>query len=176
MPAKPSAPRPSTPAAGEKSRNGASANGRQIPTASGSAKGGKDGEPKILFQKYFKSVGPRTYAAQVKECANGNHFLVLTEGKRDPETGEVRKTRVFVYSEDFATYFRMLHETAQFIKSHPVPEAIKMKRMRYWARKEAEAATAAREAAAAAAAKPITPTKVIKPVAKPASRRPGRGR
>src|SRR5689334_22548662 len=44
-------------------------------------------EPKILFQKFFKSVGPRTYASQIKEAGNGNHFLVLTEGKRDEETG-----------------------------------------------------------------------------------------
>ena len=175
MPAKPSASRPSTPAGGEKPRNGASANGRQIPAASGSAKGGKDGEPKILFQKYFKSVGPRTYAAQLKEAGNGNHFLVLTEGKRDPETNEVKKLKLFVYSEDFPAYFRMLHETAQFIKAHPVPQEIKMRRMRYWAKKEAEQATAAREAAerqAAAKPRPVTPAKVTKP----AARKPARGR
>jgi hypothetical protein len=40
-------------------------------------------EPKILHQSYFKSVGPRTYASQLKELPNGNHLLVLTEGKRD---------------------------------------------------------------------------------------------
>src|SRR5438477_12148476 len=89
-------------------------------------------EPKILFQSYFKSVGPRTYAAQLKEAGNGNHFLVLTEGKRDPETNEVKKLKLFVYSEDFPAYFRMLHETAQFIKTHPVSQEIKMRRMRYW--------------------------------------------
>src|SRR4051812_21949153 len=66
-------------------------------------------EAKILFQQYFKSVGPRTYAAQIKEAGNGNHFLVLTEGKRDDATGEVRKTRLFVFSEDFTEVFRMLH-------------------------------------------------------------------
>ena len=32
----------------------------------------------------------------------------------------------------------MLHETAQFIKAHPVSEEVKLKRQRYWARKEAE--------------------------------------
>ena len=48
--------------------------------------------PQIIFQKYFKSVGPRTYAAQVKVATNGNHFLVLTEGKRD-EKNELRKTK-----------------------------------------------------------------------------------
>ena len=177
MPAKPSASRPATPAAGASaaSRNGTPANGRQIPAASSSAKAGKDAEPKILFQKYFKSVGPRTYAAQLKEAGNGNHFLVLTEGKRDPETNEVKKLKLFVYSEDFPAYFRMLHETAQFIKAHPVPQEIKMRRMRYWAKKEAEQATAAREAAerqAAAKPRPVTPAKVTKTPA----RKPARGR
>jgi hypothetical protein len=132
---------------------------------------------KILFQKYFKSIGPRTYAVQIKESTNGNHYIVLTEGKRDLSTNEVRKTRLFVYSEDFSHYFRMLHETAQFIKTHPVPEEIKMRRQRYWAKKEAEAATAAREAAerhaAGAAAKPIRPQKVA-PVK--TTRKSGRGR
>src|SRR5689334_6777040 len=173
MPAKPSASRPATPAAAPAARNGTPANGRRIPAASG---GGKDAEPKILFQKYFKSVGPRTYAAQLKEAGNGNHFLVLTEGKRDPETNEVKKLKLFVYSEDFPAYFRMLHETAQFIKAHPVPQEIKMRRMRYWAKKEAEQATAAREAAerqAAAKPRPVSPAKVA---AKPPARKPARGR
>src|SRR5262245_38267222 len=102
------------------------------------SRGGKD-DHKILFQKYFKSIGPRTYAVQIKESSNGNHYIVLTEGKRDLMTNEVRKTRLFVYSEDFAHYFRMLHETAQFIKTHPVAEDIKVRRQRYWAKKEAEA-------------------------------------
>jgi hypothetical protein len=92
-------------------------------------------EPKILFQKYFKSIGPRTYAAQVKEAGNGNHFLVLTEGKRDDKTGEVRKTRLFVFSEDFVEFFKMLHETVQFIKANPVSDEVKERQKRYWSRK-----------------------------------------
>src|SRR5690349_13653836 len=95
-------------------------------------------EPKILFQSFFKSVGPRTYAAQVKEASNGNHFLVLTEGKRDEKTGEVRKTRLFVFSEDFTRFFRMLHQTAQFIKANPVPDEIKQRRQKFWAKKAKE--------------------------------------
>jgi hypothetical protein len=91
-------------------------------------------EPEILFQKFFKSAGPRTYAAQVKRAGNGNHFLVLTEGKRDEKTGEVRKTRLFVFSEDFPAMFHMLSETAQFIKANPVPPEVRKKRDRYWAK------------------------------------------
>ena len=36
-------------------------------------------EPVIRFQRFFKSMGTRTYAAQIKEAANGNPFLVLTD-------------------------------------------------------------------------------------------------
>ncbi len=92
-------------------------------------------EPKILFQKFFKSVGPRTYVAQVKEAANGNHFVVLTEGKRDEKTNEVRKSRVYIYSEDFVEFFKMVHDTAMHIKAHPLDPKIKAKRNKFWANK-----------------------------------------
>ena len=92
-------------------------------------------EPIILFQKFFKSVGPRTYAAQVKELANGNHLLVLTEGKRDEQTGEVRKTRLFLYGEDFTEFFKMLHETAAFLRANPVPDSVRQRREKFWSRK-----------------------------------------
>jgi hypothetical protein len=94
-------------------------------------------EHKILFQKFIKSIGPRTYVSQIKEAANGNHFLVLTEGKRDPETDEVRKTRLFIYSEDFVEFFRMLQETIVWIKANPVPAEVKDRRERYWAKQSA---------------------------------------
>ena len=93
-------------------------------------------EHEILFQTYFKSVGPRTYAAQVKRATNGNHYLVLTEGKRDEGTGEVRKTRLFVFSEDFSAFFHMLQDTARFVKDHPVPDEVKKKRDAFWAKRE----------------------------------------
>jgi hypothetical protein len=102
--------------------------------ATANPKGKPKEEARILFQQFFKSVGPRTYAAQIKEASNGNHYLVLTEGKRDEKTGEVRKSRVFVYSEDFIPFFRLLHETAQFIKAHPVDPKVKAQRERYWAK------------------------------------------
>ncbi len=119
---------------------------RSAPRNSSSGLPAADKSPKppadVLFQKYFKSVGPRTYAAQIKRAGNGNHFLVLTEGKRDESSGEVRKTRLFLFSEDFVSFFRMLHETAQFIKANPVPEEVRAKRERHWA-KNREGATAA---------------------------------
>ena len=166
MPAKSSA----AAAAAASSRVSASRNGSHATSSRPSAAAAK--EPKILFQKYFKSIGTRTYAAHLKENDKGNQFLVLTEGKRDLETGEVKKTRVFVYSEDFAQYFRMLHETAQFIKAHPVSEEVKLKRQRYWARKEAEQAAAARVAHVPAT--PVRPSKVAP--AKTTNRRTARGR
>lgn len=100
----------------------------KVPAASAAEKR----EDPILFQQYFKSVGPRTYASQIKESRNGNHYLILTEGKRDPETEQIRKTRLFIYSEDFSAFFRLLHETAVFIRENPVPEAVRRKREAYW--------------------------------------------
>jgi hypothetical protein len=117
-------------------------------------------EHEILFQTYFKSVGPRTYAAQVKKANNGNHYLVLTEGKRDEATGEVRKARLFVYSEDFVAFFGMLQDSARFIKANPLPEEVKQKRDKFWAKKASDrnAAPAASTAPRAIAApKPMSP-------------------
>lgn len=92
------------------------------------------GEETILFQTFFKSVGPRTYAAQVKRAGNGNHALVLTEGKRDPDTGEVKKHKLYLWSEDFPAFFKMLQETVGWIKANPVPEEVKARRDRFWKR------------------------------------------
>ena len=115
----------------------------------------------ILFQKFFKSVGPRTYAAQLKRATNGNHYLVLMEGKRDEETGEVRKTRLFVYSEDFVEFFRLVKSTAEFIKANPVPEDVRRKREKFWQKQQAQGV-------AAGPAAPRVP--VVSPAAAPAAR------
>jgi hypothetical protein len=101
-------------------------------------------EAKILFQKFFHSVGPRTYGAQVKELGNGNHLLVLTEGKRDADTGEVRKTRLLVFGEDFTPFFKLLAETAGFIRGNPLSEEFREKRRKFWAKKNKEARAAGR--------------------------------
>ena len=95
-------------------------------------------EPVILFQEFFKSVGPRTYAAQVKRAANGNHFLVLTEGKRDEKTNELRKSRLFIYSEDFSAFFKLMKASAEFVKANPVPDEVKAKRDKVWAKQGKE--------------------------------------
>lgn len=102
-------------------------------------KPGSKTEPKILFQTYFKSVGPRTYAAQVKEAGNGNHFLVLTEGKRDDASGDVKKTRLFVFSEDFIEFFRLMKQTSEFIKANPLSPKVKQRREKFWARQNSPA-------------------------------------
>lgn len=96
-------------------------------------------EHEILFQQFFKSVGPRTYVAQLKRARNGNHFLVLTEGKRDDKTDEIRKTRLFVFSEDFDEFFDLMNATADFVRAHPVPTEVKAKRERFWAKQAADA-------------------------------------
>lgn len=94
-------------------------------------------EAPILFQDYFKSMGPRTYAAQVKEARNGNHFMVFTEGKRDDKTGEIRKTKLLVFSEDFETFFRMVDNVRDFVRDNPVPAEVAEKQKKFWASRRA---------------------------------------
>lgn len=124
--------RPSTAVVSRRIEAKPSAQPSSNPSASGKP------EPKILFQKFFHSVGPRTYASQVKELPNRNHLLVLTEGKRDRDTGELRKIRLFIYGEDFSAFFRLLHETAAFIRANPLSEEIRHKRSKFWAKKNRE--------------------------------------
>jgi hypothetical protein len=92
-------------------------------------------EPKLLFQRFFQSVGPRVYTAQLKQLPNGNHVLVLQEERRDPKTGEVRQSRTHIYGEDFTAFFRMLHETAGFIREHPLPADVRKRRAEFWAKR-----------------------------------------
>lgn len=99
----------------------------------------------ILFQDYFKSVGPRTYAAQVKRARNDNHFLLLTEGKRDAKTGEVRKTKLLVFSEDFESFFNMVNQVATFVRANPVPASVAQRQKKFWSGKSAPAGEASRE-------------------------------
>jgi Protein of unknown function (DUF3276) len=101
-------------------------------------------EAKVLFQKFFHSIGPRTYAAQVKELGNGNHLLVLTEGKRDADSGEVRKTRLLIFGEDLTSFFKLLSDTAAFIRANPLSEEIRDKRRRMWAKRNRESRAAVR--------------------------------
>ena len=126
---------PSRPFRANHSPDSGKSYGRPFKGNSGNSKRRPDGpkpEPKTLFQTYFKSVGPRTYAAQVKEAGNGNHFIVLTEGKRDDKTGEVRKTRLFVFSEDFDALRDLLRDTFAWVKDHPVSAEVKAKRDKFW--------------------------------------------
>jgi len=124
------------------SRNSAPAGTRRPGRGRPPGKPTGEADHEILFQQYFKSANPqKTYAAQLKRAGNGNHYLILTEGKRDESSGEVRKTRVFVYSEDFKELFKMLQAAAVFIRGNPVPDEVKRKRERFWAKQAQEPAT-----------------------------------
>jgi hypothetical protein len=100
-----------------------------------SAPGPEKKPPEILYQKYFKSAGPRTYAVQVSRARNDNQFITLIEGRRDPETNEVRKTRLLVFSEDYVEFFHLMHEVAVWVREHPLPEDFRERRRQYWSKK-----------------------------------------
>jgi hypothetical protein len=90
-------------------------------------------EHPVLKQAYFKSVGPRTYAFQIKMATNGNHYVTLIEGRRDKQSGEVRKNQLNVFSEDFDAFFALLREAAAYIRDNPLPPDFVAKRKRFWA-------------------------------------------
>ncbi|MGN6727929.1 MAG: DUF3276 family protein [Tepidisphaeraceae bacterium] len=89
------------------------------------------------------SPGPRTYAAQVKKATNGNHYLVLTEGRRDDKTGEVYKKRLNVFSEDFEPFLDLIRAFAAFNKAHPVPDNVRQRQAALWKKKRGRKAPAA---------------------------------
>ena len=97
-------------------------------------------EHPILFQKFFKSVGPRTYAAQIKKASNSNHYLVLTEGRRDEKTGEVYKKRLNVFSEDFEAFLSLIRDIAVFNKANPVPETVRQRQAALWKKRQSKSA------------------------------------
>jgi len=74
----------------------------------------------------------------VKEAGNENHFIVLTEGKRDNKTGELRKTKLFIFSEDFDSFFQMVRRTAAFVRDHPVSDKVRRRQEKFWAKKSTE--------------------------------------
>lgn len=86
----------------------------------------------ILAQTYFKSIGTRTYVAQLKVASNGNHYLVLTEASRIKGSDDIRKTRIFVYSEDFKAFFDLVAQAQQSTQAHPVPREIAEERASFW--------------------------------------------
>jgi len=96
-------------------------------------------EHPILFQDFFKSVGPRTYAIQFKKASNGNHYMVLIEGQRDPKSGELYKRKVNVFSEDFEAFWVLLGSAHKWIKANPVPEKVASKQKALWTKRNAQA-------------------------------------
>lgn len=139
-----------------------SRNGKQAWKKGPRADAQKTPDP-ILFQTYFKSVGPRTYATQLKRAGNGNHYLVFTEGKRDAVTDEVRKTSVYVFSEDFVSYFKMLKEMAEYVKAHPVPKEVAEKRTKFWQKQKSTTPGARTANPIAGTTAPASATRVRKP-------------
>lgn len=124
--------RPSSPASRLANRAPAPRSGPQPSPSPAPADGAAGSEAPILFQDYFKLAGPRTYAAQVKRARNDNHFIVLTEGKRDDKTGEVRKTKLLVFSEDFEAFFRMVSQVSAFVRDNPVPTQVAERQRKRW--------------------------------------------
>ena len=68
----------------------------------------------------------------MKEAGNGNHFILITEGIRDKKTGELRKTKLILFSEDFESFFNMIADTTKYVRAHPVPKEIAERQAKMW--------------------------------------------
>ncbi len=68
----------------------------------------------------------------MKKATNDNHYLVLTEGRRDKQSGEVRKLRLNIFSEDFDAFFDLLRQAEAFVKAHPLSPEFMRKRKQFW--------------------------------------------
>ncbi|MGN6506624.1 MAG: hypothetical protein ACTHM6_13775 [Tepidisphaeraceae bacterium] len=79
----------------------------------------------------------------MKKATNGNHYLVLTEGRRDDKTGEVYKKRLNVFSEDFEPCVDRIRAFAAFKKAHPVPDNVRQRQAALWKKKRGRKAPAA---------------------------------
>jgi hypothetical protein len=130
--------RPSKAADGRAFRGASQARRPELDRPEGRPNGDRLPDP-ILFQEWFRSVGPRTYAAQVRRAGNGNHYLVLTEGKRNENEDEARKTRLYVYSEDFTAMFKLFDAARKYIIENPMPADAIRRREQYWLKKNQKA-------------------------------------
>jgi hypothetical protein len=106
----------------------------------------------------------------------------------------VRKTRIFVYGEDFDSFIDLLRHAAVWIKQHPVSDEFKQKRRQFWqkrqrgasdraspARGEPAATTgasatnrqprpaSARQGQPPAPGRPVLPTRAVPPTPSPAA-------
>ncbi len=61
---------------------------------------------------------------------------MLTEGKREKDSDLVRKTKLLVFSEDFDAFFAMVRKTAEFVRSHPVPEKVRRQQEKFWKQRD----------------------------------------
>ena len=68
----------------------------------------------------LKSVGSRTYFFDLKEASNGNTFLQITESRPRGEGEDgFEQSRLFVFSEDYESFFKSLGDVYRHLKAHP---------------------------------------------------------
>lgn len=72
-----------------------------------------------LFSKAIKA-GRRTYFFDVKTTKNDDHYIVITESRRKPESengGVYEKQKLFLYKEDFNKFLTCLQDSLNFIET-----------------------------------------------------------
>jgi len=95
--------------------------GRRRSGGSGRGRGSQAGPPQreVVKTIAFDSVGDRKYALQIQKAKNGNPCLRLVEG-RPQEDGTYRKFDLRIWSEDWASFFRVVDEMRAFIDQNNI--------------------------------------------------------
>ncbi|WP_212113382.1 DUF3276 family protein [Candidatus Shikimatogenerans silvanidophilus] len=73
-----------------------------------------------IFSKTLRS-GNRTYFFDVKKTRAGEHYLIITESKKNmSENGGpiYRKFKIYLYKEDFSNFKKNLEEVFNYIKKN----------------------------------------------------------
>lgn len=76
-----------------------------------------------VYSKALRA-GKRTYFFDVKATKKDEYFLTITESKRIFESEgkfNYQKHKIFLYREDFESFFSCLQETLQFIETKRKP-------------------------------------------------------
>lgn len=65
---------------------------------------------KTILSKTLKTQGSRTYFFDVKESAKGDKYLLISESRKNTETGKYEHHRVMVFNEDIYSFNAVLQE------------------------------------------------------------------
>jgi hypothetical protein len=89
----------------------------------GGGGGGRDRDERDEVYSVQVPAGKRKYFFDVKKTRGGDdYFLNIVESRRDRDGEGFRKTKIFVYKEDFGKFIAGLHEAVAHVRDEYMPD------------------------------------------------------